>query len=186
MSLRRGRKRKPAADPFLIRRRSAPGTALELWYDMNAEPMLQTGNAVAAILISDDRRYVLQLRDDIPHIWYPGHWGLFGGSVDPGEDELAALGRELREELELEIDVRRVRLFTRFQFDLRPLGLELYFRSYYEIAIGGAEIGRLVLHEGAAMRLVAGEEMLTMKLVPYDAFALFLHHRKARLAGSAT
>jgi 8-oxo-dGTP pyrophosphatase MutT (NUDIX family) len=151
---------------------------------MNSQPALQIGNAVAAILRTADGGYVLQLRDDVPHIWYPGHWGLFGGSVDPGEDEVAALRRELYEELELEVDVARARLFTRFQFDLRPLGFEQYFRSYYEIAIDGAAIDRLVLHEGAAMRTVAGDEMLTMKLVPYDAFALFLHHRQTRLTGS--
>ena len=148
---------------------------------MDVQPTLQTGNAVAAILMGDDRCYILQLRDDVPHIWYPGHWGLFGGSVDAGEDELAALRRELREELELEIEAPRARLFTRFQFDLRPLGLDLYFRSYYEVAVGAAEFGRLVLHEGAAMRSVPGDEMLAMKLVPYDAFALFLHYRQKRL-----
>ncbi|HEY7229018.1 MAG TPA: NUDIX domain-containing protein [Pseudolabrys sp.] len=151
---------------------------------MKSQPVLQIRNAVAAILRAQDDGYVLQLRDDVPHIWYPGHWGLFGGSVDPGEDELAALRRELYEELELEIDVPRARLFTRLQFDLQPLGFEQYFRSYYEIAISDAEIGRLVLHEGAAMRTVAGDEMLAMKLVPYDAFALFLHHRQTRLTGS--
>jgi 8-oxo-dGTP pyrophosphatase MutT (NUDIX family) len=154
---------------------------------MNSAPYLQTGNAVAAILRTADRRYVLQLRDDVPHIWYPGHWGLFGGSVDPGEDELTALGRELLEELELELDATRVSLFTRFQFDLRPLGLELYFRSYYEITVSPGELGRLVLHEGAAMRSVPGDEMLALKLVPYDAFALFLHYRQKRLmTGIAT
>src|SRR5579864_6296282 len=111
---------------------------------MNSTPKLQAGNAVAAILLTADRRYVLQLRDDVPHIWYPGHWGLFGGSVDPHEDELTALRRELHEELELELDVARPRLFTRFHFDLRPLGLDLYFRSYYEITVRLAEFDKFV------------------------------------------
>jgi len=153
---------------------------------MNSEPNLQTGNAVAAILLAADGRYVLQLRDDVPHIWYPGHWGLFGGSVDPGESELEALHRELREELELEIDITQARLFTRFDFDLRPLGLQSCFRSYYEIAIRTAELGRVVLHEGNEVRSVAGDEALAMKLAPYDAFALFLHHRQRRLVTGTT
>jgi ADP-ribose pyrophosphatase YjhB (NUDIX family) len=119
------------------------------------------------------------LRDDLPQIWYPGHWGVFGGSVEPGEDELEALGRELDEELELHFT--QARLFTRFEFDLRPQGLGKYFRSYYEIAIGAATLGNLILHEGVAMRSVAGDEALTMKLVPYDGFALFLHHQQKRL-----
>jgi len=148
---------------------------------MNSEPNLQTGDAVAAILLAADGRYVLQLRDDFPHIWYPGHWGLFGGSIDPGESELEALRRELHDELELEIDVTQARLFTRFEFDLRPLGLQSCLRSYYEIAIGAAELGRAVLHEGHEVRSVPGDEALAMKLVPYDAFALFLHHQRRRL-----
>ena len=149
--------------------------------DLTQQVPLQTGNAVAAILIDDRGRYLLQLRDEAPQIWYPGHWGLFGGSVEPGEDELAALRRELSEELELRF--AQARLFTRFKFDLRPLGLETYFRSYYEIAISAAALPHLALHEGAAMRSVPGAEALTMKLVPYDGFALFLHHQQKRLVG---
>lgn len=139
---------------------------------------------MAAILIDDGGHYLLQLRDEAPHIWYPGHWGLFGGSVEPGEDEVAALRRELYEELELEF--AQARLFTRFDFDLRPLGLERYFRSYYEVAVSAAELPRLVLHEGAAMRSILGDEALTMKLVPYDGFALFLHHQRNRLVRQHT
>ena len=149
--------------------------------DLTQQVPLQTGNAVAAILIDDRGRYLLQLRDEAPQIWYPGHWGLFGGSVEPGEDELAALRRELCEELELKF--AQARLFARFEFDLRPLGLESYFRSYYEIAISAAALPHLTLHEGAAMRSVPGEEALTRKLVPYDGFALFLHHQQKRLVG---
>ena len=140
---------------------------------------LQIGNAVAGILIDEHGRYLLQLRDDLPQIWYPGHWGAFGGSLEPGEDELRALRRELAEELELEF--AQARLFTRFEFDLRPQGLKKYFRSYYEIAVKASNLADLVLHEGAAMRWVPGDEALTMKLVPYDGFALFLHVQRSRL-----
>jgi 8-oxo-dGTP pyrophosphatase MutT (NUDIX family) len=151
-------------------------------FDMKSEPNLQIGNAVAAILLDADGRYILQLRDDVPHIWYPGHWGLFGGSVDPGESELDALTRELYEELEIKSDLTRARLFTRFEFDLRPLGLDVYFRSYYETAISAKEFEQIVLHEGKEIRSVPGDQGLAMKLVPYDAFALFLHHQQKRLA----
>ena len=64
--------------------------------------LLQTGNAVAAILVNQKGHYLLQLRDERPDIWYPGRWGFFGGSVDAGDDKSQALQRELREELELE------------------------------------------------------------------------------------
>jgi 8-oxo-dGTP pyrophosphatase MutT (NUDIX family) len=154
--------------------------------DANQQFHLRIGNAAVAILIVEDGRYLLQLRDDIPQIWYPDHWGLFGGSVEPGENEIEALHRELYEEIELQF--AEARLFTRFEFDLQPIGLGRYFRSYYEVPISATALARLVLHEGADMRSVPGDEALRMKLVPYDGFALFLHHQQKRLVadGSGT
>lgn len=146
---------------------------------MKYEPPLQVGNAVAAVLMDADGRYLLQLRDDVPHIWYPGHWGVFGGSVEAGEDELAALHRELEEELEFA--VTETRELVRFEFDMRPLGLKSYFRSYYEIVVTAVQASSLVLHEGAEMRWFTGTEALNLKLVPYDSFALFLHNQRKRL-----
>ncbi len=146
---------------------------------MEPEPPLHVGNAAAAILVDADGRYLLQLRDDVPHIWYPGHWGSFGGSVEAGEDELAALHRELEEELEFTF--AEAREFVRFEFDMRPIGLRSYFRTYYEIVVSAVQVRSLVLHEGAQMRWFAGAEALKLRLVPYDAFALFLHHQQRRL-----
>ena len=141
---------------------------------------LRAGNATAAILVTEDGRYLVQLRDDIPGVWYPGHWGLFGGSVDPGETEIAALRRELREELEL--DMGEARLFVGFNFDLRPAGLSQYYRNYYEVLVSPTALDRLVLHEGAELRILSGDAALLLpRLVPYDGFALFLHHHRQRL-----
>lgn len=47
----------------------------------------------------DPPRFLMQLRDDLPDILYPGHWGLFGGHLEPGETPEAGLRRELDEEL---------------------------------------------------------------------------------------
>jgi 8-oxo-dGTP pyrophosphatase MutT (NUDIX family) len=144
---------------------------------------LRTGNAAAALLVREDGRYIVQLRDDLPQIWYPGHWGLFGGSVDPGEDVFATLRRELHEELELE--VVEAHLFASFDFDLRPIGLDCYYRRYYEVPVSMTAWERLVLHEGAEHRALEGDAVLSLpNLSPYDAFALFLHHHRRRLEGS--
>ena len=144
---------------------------------------LTTADAAAAIIVLEDGRYVLQLRDDIPPIWYPGHWGLFGGSVEAGEDAVETLRRELREELELEIS--DAQLFVRFDFDLTPIGLKQYYRAYYEVPVSLAAFERLVLHEGADMRALSGDEALALPHIsPYDGFALFMHHRRDRLKGS--
>ena len=107
----------------------------------------------------------------------------FGVSVDAGEDEIEALRRELREELELEMS--EARLFVRFEYNLTPIGLGCYFRAYYEVPVSLAAFDHLVLREGADMRALAGDEALALpKISPYDGFALFLHHHRRRLAGS--
>jgi 8-oxo-dGTP diphosphatase len=53
--------------------------------------------AIAILLYQD--QFLLQLRDDIPGIAYPGCWGLFGGHLEPQETPIVALKRELLEEI---------------------------------------------------------------------------------------
>jgi len=135
---------------------------------------------VAALILVKGEGYLMQLRDSRPDIWYPGHWGLFGGGVEPGEDPVQALARELKEELELEL--RQADFFAGFDFDLQGLGLERYFRRYYLVPIERRVADRLVLHEGAEMRVFSGAAILQEpRVTPYDGFALFLHHCRRRL-----
>ena len=56
--------------------------------------------AVALAMLQREGRWLLQLRDDIDSIIYPGHWGLFGGHLDPGETAIEAVHRELQEEID--------------------------------------------------------------------------------------
>lgn len=54
---------------------------------------------VALAILQQDGNFLMQLRDDFPHIVYPGHWSFFGGHLDPGETPEKALERELIEEI---------------------------------------------------------------------------------------
>ncbi|NER00094.1 MAG: NUDIX domain-containing protein [Cyanothece sp. SIO2G6] len=55
--------------------------------------------AAIAILYQGDR-FLMQLRDDIPTIRYPGHWAFFGGHIEPKEAPYDAMVRELQEEID--------------------------------------------------------------------------------------
>lgn len=55
---------------------------------------------VAIALLVQDHQFLLQLRDDIPTIVYPGHWAFFGGHIEPGETPEAGVWRELEEEID--------------------------------------------------------------------------------------
>ncbi|MBE9076073.1 NUDIX hydrolase [Romeria aff. gracilis LEGE 07310] len=54
---------------------------------------------VAIALLYRDNCFLMQLRDDLPSIIYPGHWAFFGGHLEPGEDADTAVSRELDEEI---------------------------------------------------------------------------------------
>ena len=64
-----------------------------------------------------------------------------------------------REELELEVN--DARLFAIINYDLQPIGLDCYFRRYYEVPVTIAAWNRVVLHEGSDVRALTGDEALS-------------------------
>lgn len=141
---------------------------------------LVPGDAVAAILVTGGGRYLLQRRDPRADIFFPEHWGLFGGGVEAGESDEEAIRRELEEELG--IVPKAMRYFTRFDFDFGFAGRKPMRRVFYEAELDDRRLGAVRLGEGAGHGLFAAREALgELRLVPYDAFALWLHASRRRL-----
>jgi 8-oxo-dGTP pyrophosphatase MutT (NUDIX family) len=139
-------------------------------------------NAVAALLIDDAGRYIMQLRDGKPEIFYPGHWGCFGGAMEANEDPIDALRRELREEIAFEL--RNAVQFTKFDFDFSSHGFSRVYRIYFQVRVRGFALEDFVLNEGADMKAFRGEELLvTRRVAPYDAFAIWMHMNKKNKCG---
>jgi 8-oxo-dGTP pyrophosphatase MutT (NUDIX family) len=157
---------KDASDPFL-----------------DDDKPLYPGDAVAAILLTPDARYVLQLRDAKRGIFYPGHWGCFGGALDPTDTNIAeGLRRELHEELGIEVPASALAYFTNMTFDLSYGGIGVMARAFYEVQLTDAQLGALRLGEGSAWRgFTMRQALLELKLVPYDAFALWQHANRRRV-----
>jgi 8-oxo-dGTP pyrophosphatase MutT (NUDIX family) len=65
---------------------------------MNEQPRI-----VALGILEQNDQCLLQLRDDLPQILYPGHWGLFGGHLEPGETPEVGFRREIQEEIGYEV-----------------------------------------------------------------------------------
>jgi 8-oxo-dGTP pyrophosphatase MutT (NUDIX family) len=104
---------------------------------------------VAIAILRQNGKFLLQLRDNIPTIVYPGHWAFFGGHLEPGEDDYTGVQRELLEEI-----------------GYSPPSL-IYFGCYADaqairhVYQGELEISveKLVLTEGVDLDLVPPEEI---------------------------
>jgi 8-oxo-dGTP diphosphatase len=129
-------------------------------------------DAVAAIIIVEGK-YLLQLRDKRPEIYFPNYWGLFGGAVETGESECTALKREIMEELGLEINLKNC--LMSFDFDLQMMKFGTFKRSFYEVELNEKEIKEIRLREGQKYQLFSRNEVLNRKITPYDAFAIWWH-----------
>ncbi|WP_448563096.1 NUDIX hydrolase [Trichothermofontia sp.] len=104
-----------------------------------------TGKAqVALAILYQGDRVLMQLRDSTPGIVYPGHWGFFGGHLEPGETPEMALRRELQEE----IGYVPPQVFLLGQY---PGELALRYVFHAPLPIG---LDQLVLGEGWDMQLL--------------------------------
>jgi NDP-sugar pyrophosphorylase family protein len=117
-----------------------------------------TSTGVSAILINSEGHVLLQHRDDNPSIRYPGHWALWGGTIEPGETAHAAACREILEET---------------GYNIENLGL---FRQFVqngkrEFAFAGeidASLDELSLGEGQAMNFVRPQDLPKLLIRPDD------------------
>jgi 8-oxo-dGTP pyrophosphatase MutT (NUDIX family) len=137
----------------------------------------------AALMVTEDGRYLMQLRDANPEIILPNHWGCFGGTVDPGEDGAAAIRRELQEELEFR--VHEVTFFTEMTILLpfaQPRGPRTDRMSFFLVPIDASSVRRMVQHEGADRRLFRPEALAAeTRVAPWDLSAVLMHARRRPL-----
>jgi 8-oxo-dGTP pyrophosphatase MutT (NUDIX family) len=136
----------------------------------------------AALLVTPDGRYLMQLRDATPTIFLPDHWALFGGGVDLGESAEAAMRRELMEELEFAAAV--VAPFTKFVLTM-PFARPRHDRlSFFTVPVTEGDIAGMVLQEGAAMHLFAPADLAAEpRVAPWDLAAVLMHARRGTLFG---
>ena len=139
--------------------------------------------AAAALMVTEDGRYLMQLRDDRPELDFRAHWACFGGTVDPGEDGAAAIRRELQEELEFR--AADVALFTELTI-LLPFAHPRTPRHdrlcFYTVLIEAAAVRRMVQHEGADRRLFRPEALAAeARVAPWDLCAVLMHARRRGL-----
>jgi mutator protein MutT len=112
---------------------------------------------VVAAVIDAGQRFLVTRRQEGVHL--AGMWEFPGGKIDPDEAHDAALRRELREELDVDVEVGECILHTSHAYDDRTV--ELYF---YRCSLKGAPRPLL----GQQMRWVSRGELRSLGFPPAD------------------
>lgn len=132
---------------------------------------------VAALLVTQDGRYLFQLRDNKPGLPLRNHWALFGGEVEEGEDGLKAILREIEEELKYRAS--GCTWFHEAIYILPRHHRRIMRKAYYIISIQPEEVEDMNLCEGTDMRLMTIEQLLVLpNIAPWDLSVVILHARK--------
>ena len=111
---------------------------------MNKQPV----QTAIAILYQKDK-FLMQLRDNIPTILYPGYWALFGGHIEAGEIPEVAVRREVIEEIGYEAPS-----FTKFG----NYEDEQVFRNVFYAPLM-VDLNQLQLNEGWDMGLLTAADI---------------------------
>lgn len=116
--------------------------------------------AAMLIVVTEDGRLLLHLRDDRPEVVHPGCWAGFGGALEPGETPLEGVRREMLEETGIAV-TDPVHLG-----DVRDLeGTGRLVALFY--VVGGVDPAEVELTEGVEVRLFEPDEVPALKMTPF-------------------
>jgi len=65
-----------------------------------SDELRESIQAAAVLFVNPRGEVLMQLRDDIPTIRFPNHWGFIGGEIEEGETVEEGLRREALEEID--------------------------------------------------------------------------------------
>ena len=112
---------------------------------------------VVAAVIEESGRFLVTLRPDDVHLG--GLWEFPGGKAEPSESHAAALNREIREELDADVEVHELIFSTTHEYPDRNIGL-----FFYRCTL----IGRPKPLLGQKIRWVPPGELETLEFPPAD------------------
>ena len=101
------------------------------------------------IFVNDEKQVLLFLRDDKPDILYPNMWDVPGGHVDNDEAPEQCIVREMKEEMDL--DLEKFQLFSVMEFTDR---IEYTFWKKANL-----DIQSITLHEGQKLKWFTESEV---------------------------
>jgi 8-oxo-dGTP diphosphatase len=123
-----------------------------------------------AVLVDTQGRFLLQQRDNIPGILFPGRIGLFGGHREDGESYLRCIVREVQEELTYYVTPGSFRHLTSYDGIVNSDGATARGEIFLAEQVPADE---LIVTEGSLL-IVPRADLATIehKLSPSASFAL--------------
>lgn len=120
---------------------------------------MSTIHVVAAAVVVGDRCLIGQRQD---HGSFGGHWEFPGGKPEPGETQIEALARELKEELDLDARIGAWLARGIATASTRTIVLDIYLAYPIDPA------NRILRREHQALRFVGAHELDEYLIAPAD------------------
>jgi 8-oxo-dGTP diphosphatase len=129
-------------------------------------------DVVCALIIKAGRLLIVQHGPDSEH---PGKWEFPGGKVHPGESPESALIREIREELEMEINICIPLEPASYTYPDKTILLIPFLCSVNSVD--------LILHEHSRFEWVFWGDLIGYELLPADRVLLEIKMNEKSLVG---
>ena len=115
-------------------------------------------SVVAALIEKDNKVLIAKRSSGYPNVF--GKWEFPGGKVEPGENEMHAIEREIKEEFELIIKAKDFIINNVCEYPTKVVDLRLYKCDYVS--------GKFNLHDHSEYKWVNKEQLLEYDLAPAD------------------
>ena len=115
--------------------------------------------------------YLIQKRSLKKNIYFPGAFGAFGGNVDIAEKAHEAIIREIKEELDIDLNYKQIKYFLKILINSKHFKKNRN-RYYYSINITKAQLNSIVLKEGDSYHLLSLSRIDKINFVPWDLSAI--------------
>ena len=122
-------------------------------------------------IITKNNKYLLQKRDNKKSIYFPGFWGVFGGTINKGETVESCMIREIKEETNLKVSIKRKiieKKFTSREFK------EIRKRVYFECK--NSSNSQFILSEGSDYKYFTIDQIKNLNIIPWDLEAICYHN----------
>ena len=117
---------------------------------------MKTVRVVAAIIIHEDKIFATQRG----YGEFKDGWEFPGGKIEPGETSKEALVREIKEELDIEIEVKDFLETVEYDYPEFHLSMDCFFCTIRS--------GELVLKEHEAAKWLTAETLESVEWLPAD------------------